>query len=199
MGVLLTKADIMAPATMTIDSSTADTRPDILAAAAIKLCDEPGCGERATHSFITPWSNGDVCAKHQRLKAQRMQNLKRQVTFGVIVDTAPKPLRREERVQFRASIMTLEEEIKEVRIRAEEMYRNNQKLVAQVQRLSMVENELKAQVSDAKVDVESAQLMVLEREEQLAEASEELNRLRVLFNAKDIDKQLSDGEASITD
>lgn len=169
-----------------VESSTKETDVALLQAAQRPMCDVEGCNQFATHSFISPWSSGNCCAHHQRSKAQLMKNLKRQITFGVIVNTAPAPLQRDERVKLRATIMVQEEELKEVRIRAEEMYLGNQKLVAQVQRLSMVETELKAQAKDAKVDTEAAVMQLLEREEQLAESNEELSRLRVILGGRDV-------------
>jgi len=152
----------------------------------VTMCDSEGCKKIATHTYNWDWGQqGICCAEHQTIHTQLAGTLKRGVNFAVINPNASVPLVRDERIRFRAQVMTLEEEIKEVRIRAQEMYKSNQKLVGQVQRLSLVEKELKAQVKDATETELGAMQKLEERETQLAEASEELSRLRMIVDHRE--------------
>jgi chromosome segregation ATPase len=112
-------------------------------------CQEEGCSELAAFTYVWPWGEqGACCAGHQFLVNQRATNLGRENPqyTAVAAGQAPVHLERDERVNFRAQILTLEDEVKEQRTYAGELYTANAGLNAEVQRLTQRNVHLEATV-----------------------------------------------------
>lgn len=150
---------------------------------AINLCDQPGCSEAATHSYVWEWgASGTCCSKHQQTLQQTSVSLARGIQFGVLTSAATAPLQREERVRLKAEALVLAEELAEGKQRGLELYRQNLLLTQQVQSLTVRKSEAEAQKKDAVADRDEMdrRLQVLEAEN--AALSDELGRLRVLVD-----------------
>jgi len=145
------------------------------------MCDEMDCQEVATHSYTWDWgASGNVCAKHASLLPQRAESLNRKVSVHPLQPQAPVDLTRDERIGFRAKILTLEAELDEAKGRGLELWRSNADLSKQVQTLTLRDREAKAQLSDAAARQTALQVKLDERDAEHASMLEELQRLRTL-------------------
>lgn len=142
-------------------------------------CDE--CDAPASHSYTWEWGqSGFVCPTHQALKAQQAVNLSRACSFGVVSSTATAPLQREERVRMRAETLVAQEELAEAKTRGLEMYRQNQQLTQQVQSLKVQLRECESLRTDAVAAAEPMRKEIERLRIELAEATDEIGRLKVL-------------------
>lgn len=148
----------------------------------IVLCDEPGCTDPAIATFFWEWGQtGNVCAKHQALYAQRQENLQRRCTFAPLQRAAEPPLVRSERIQLRAELGTLEAELVETKARGLELYHQNIELARQVQTLKVRDTEAQAQLRDATGRLAAMERHIGQREAELGEAVQEVQRLKALI------------------
>lgn len=142
-------------------------------------CDD--CDEPATHSYTWDWgASGFCCAKHQQLRQQQAGNLQRNVSFAVISSTATAPLQREERVRLKAEALVAQEELSEAKGRGLELYQQNQRLTAQVQSLTVQLRECESLRADAVAAAEPLRQQLEKTRVELADAVDELGRLKVL-------------------
>ena len=150
----------------------------------IKMCDEPGCEKAAVVSYVWEWGQGgSCCLEHQVVHTQRAAALKRRVTFTPLNPGAPPPIERSERVRLTAERLAAEEELSEVKARGLELYQSNVKLTAEVQRLTLMVRELRAQLQDAREDRDLAIGERNSRTAELADAVDELDRIKRLVEA----------------
>lgn len=166
---------------MAQEITTTSNQP-LATAPPIVLCDEPGCSEPATFSYLWEWGkSGNVCSKHQAAYAQIQGNLKRRCSFGVLQAAAPPPLVRSERIQMRAEIGTLEAELIDAKARGIELYQQNTELTRQVQSLRVRNVEADAQLNDLRGKLQLMEQELVRRESQLVEARDEGLRLKALL------------------
>lgn len=157
-------------------------------AAAIALCSwtKPGnvkCEEAATQTFRWEWGDeGKCCDGCATLVSQTSQNLNRSVSLKPIDASASAvvPLQRHERVTLIAARIAAEQELEEVMQRGAQLYQSNVDLTAQVQTHVMRARERDAQVAEKDEQIERLSTDLERRERELADATAELGRLRVL-------------------
>ena len=89
-------------------------------------------------------------------------------------------LQREERVRLRAETLVAQEELGEARARGLELYQQNQNLTRQVQSLTTQLRECEALRKDAVAAADPLRQRLEKTEAELAEAVDELGRLRAL-------------------
>lgn len=142
-------------------------------------CDD--CDEPASHSYTWDWGqSGFCCPKHQALRAQQANNLQRNCSFAVVSSTATAPLQREERVRLRAETLTAMEELGEAKQRGLELYQQNQNLTRQVQSLTVQLRECEELRKDAVAAAAPLREQLEETRVALADAVDELGRLKAL-------------------
>jgi hypothetical protein len=156
-------------------------------AAAIVLCSwtKPGgvkCEEAATQSFRWEWGEeGKCCGACAPLVTQAATNLGRTVSIKPIDATANQPaVTRHERVQLIAAKLAAESELEEVLQRGQQLYQSNVDLTAQVQTHVMRAREHATIIAEKDDQIERLATDLERRERELADASAELQRLRVL-------------------
>lgn len=156
-------------------------------AAAIVLCTwtRPGgvkCEEAATQSFRWEWGEeGKCCDACAPLVTQASQNLGRSVSIKPIdASAAVAPLTRHERTQLIAARLSAEAELEEVQQRGAQLYQSNVDLTAQVQTLRMREREHSTHIDEKDDQIARLSTDLDRRERELAEATAELQRLRLL-------------------
>lgn len=144
------------------------------------------CAEPAVVTALWPWGEAQkVCARHQGLAQQTAENLGRSVSFAPIALPGEPPLERSERARLKGEVYAAEAEISELKQRGLNLYNENVALTRQVQSLSTTLNEAKLQVRDAQGDLRAAQELLEERGAELANAVQELERLRTLARFSD--------------
>lgn len=142
---------------------------------------DPECGQTAIASYVWPWGESGVCcARHQVILQQKAQQLKRSVQLTALQPGAERPVTRDERIQARARIMTLEAELEDAKGRGMELYRANEQLQTQLKVEWAKRAEMEAQLSDARRLLEAAQVENGKLRNQAAEENDELQRLRAL-------------------
>lgn len=142
-------------------------------------CDD--CDEPASHSYTWDWgASGFCCPKHQALRQQQAGNLNRSVSFAVVSSTATAPLQRDERIRLRAETMVVNEELQEAKSRGLELYQQNQRLTSQVQSLTVQLRECESLRQDAVAAAEPLRQQLETTRVELADAVDELGRLKVL-------------------
>lgn len=156
-------------------------------AAAIVLCGwtKPGgvkCEEAATHSFRWEWAEeGTCCGACATLVTQASQNIGRSVAIRPLdAAAAVAPVTRHERTQLIAAKLSAEAELEEVKQRGAQLYQSNVDLTAQVQTLTMQKREHESIVAEREEQIERLATDLERRERELADATAELHRLRVL-------------------
>lgn len=156
-------------------------------AAAIVLCTwtKPGgakCEEAATQSFRWEWGEeGKCCDACAPLVQQASVNLGRTVSIKPIdASAAIVAVTRNERVQLIAAKLAAQAELEEVQQRGAALYQSNVDLTAQVQTHVMRAREHAAKVKELDEQVQRLSTDLERRERELAEATSELQRLRVL-------------------
>jgi DNA repair exonuclease SbcCD ATPase subunit len=156
-------------------------------AAAIVLCSwtKPGgvkCEEAATHSFRWEWGEeGTCCSACAPLVTQAATNLGRTVAIKPLDASAGvAPVTRHERTQLIAAKLAAEAELEEVQQRGAQLYQSNVDLTAQVQTHVMRARERESQIAEKDDQIERLSADLEKRERELAEATAELQRLRVL-------------------
>jgi hypothetical protein len=146
-------------------------------------CTEEGCDKLAEFTYVWPWGEeAACCGEHRVVVGQRATALGRDCPQFTAVAALQRPptLTRDERVNFRAQILTLEEEVKDQRGYAGELYASNAGLTAEVQRLTQRGVHLEATVNALSQERDNA---VSERDEArrvAAEVSQELARVKLL-------------------
>lgn len=155
---------------------------------AIEICTWklPGgvtCSNPATHSYRWEWGEeGKCCASCVALLNQTAQNLSRTVSTKQLdaASSAAAPLTRNERTQLIAARLSAEAELEEVQQRGQQMYQSNVDLTSQVQTHVMRARERDGQLSEKDEQIKRLSTDLERRERELAEATTELQRLRVL-------------------
>lgn len=146
---------------------------------------DKGCREPAVFSFMWPWGEACTCCSLHRIHVQqRSDSLERgPINFTVLDPHKPVSLARDERTQLRASIMSLEDELRDAKARGQEFYVMNTQLADEIRRLRARAAELESQVKDRTAERDQA---MLERDNALADASDantEVSRLKALMPA----------------
>ncbi len=148
----------------------------------VHLCDELECREPAVAAYRWEWgAEGKCCARHQFLHRQKAVTLGRTIQFAVLDPNATPALSRDERTRFHASILTLEDELRDAKARGLELYQSNTKLSEECRRLAARNRELEAQLKDAKSDLYETEQARDGHLADLADASGELERLRAIL------------------
>ena len=149
-------------------------------------CGESGCESVATVSYAWDWgATGVVCGKHAAALTQLQDSLQRRVSIAPIQKAGPLPLERDERTRLTALGLVLEEELKEAKDRGLALYRENVALAGQVQRLTVLEREARAQLSDKDAQITGLKETLEGRELEHGELVAELERLRVVASFAD--------------
>jgi len=151
-------------------------------ASAIEICGWKDCTKAATHSYRWDWGEeGKCCADCIVLLQQCAANLSRTVSTRPLDSSAAvTPLTRNERTQLIAAKLSAEAELEEVQQRGHQLYTSNVDLTAQVQTHVMRAREHASIVAEKDDQIERLSTDLERRERELAEASSELQRLRVL-------------------
>lgn len=149
------------------------------------LCSYEGCREPAVFSFMWPWGEPSTCCSLHRIHVQQKSDALERgpISFTVLDPHKPVSLARDERTQFRATIMSLEDEVRDAKARGQEFFNMNTQLGDEVRRLRARNAELESQVKDRTVERDQA---VTERDTALADASDantEVSRLKALMPA----------------
>lgn len=141
--------------------------------------DEGRCGELATNSYLWDWGEqGVCCAKHAVLMQQTSQQINRGVVLAPL-QPAVIELTRDERVHFRAQILTLEEEIEVTKQRGLDLYRANEKLLGEVRLAERRAEEARVQLVEAEKRVERMNALLAERDAENATLLQEVERARL--------------------
>jgi hypothetical protein len=155
-------------------------------AAAIVLCTwtKPGgvkCQEPASHTFRWEWGEeGKCCPACIALVQQTGVNLNRSVSVTPLGPAVEQPVSRSERTQLIAAKLSAEAELAEVVSRAEQLYNSNVDLTKQVQTHTMRAREHATIVSEKDNQIGRLSRDLERREQELADATAELQRLRLL-------------------
>jgi len=142
---------------------------------------DPECGKTAIVSYTWPWGeSGLACPAHQVVVHQRAEQLKREVHVVSLQPGAERPVTRDERIQTKARILTLEAELEEAKVRGMELYRSNESLQALIKVEQAKRAELEAQLAGANRALEEAQVANGHLLRQAADENSELQQLRAL-------------------
>jgi hypothetical protein len=144
------------------------------------------CGKPATHAFTWSWGeSGKCCGEHQFVLNQIAEQVGRTIGFTPLDAGVEPPMQTDERIQFNARVLTLEQELDVARRRGLEVYDTNTKL-AEEGRLLMARNNALRQECDAlkahnaELDRRNGELL-----SQNAEQHDELERLRAFLPSDD--------------
>lgn len=176
---------------------TAEAIHETTATEAAKLCthvvetDHQGepvkrCGKPAEFAFTWAWGEtGKCCGEHQFILNQIAEQVQRTIGFTPLDAGIKPPIETDERIQFNARILTLEQELEVSRKRSLELYATNTKL-AEEGRVLM------ARLNDARAELEQYKQRATELEQrnglllsQNADYFEELERLRAFLPSED--------------
>lgn len=147
----------------------------------IKFCDWKDCGKPATHGYRWDWGQeGVCCVACIALLQQNATNLSRTVSTGPLASAAEAPVTRSERTQLIAAKLSAEAELAEVVSRGEQLYNSNVDLTKQVQTHVMRAREHSTIVSERDNQIMRLSHDLERREQELADATAEVQRLRVL-------------------
>jgi hypothetical protein len=147
-------------------------------------CFYEGCKETPVATYVWPWGEtGLTCAQHQIVLRQKASQLNRDVVITPMQPGAPTPMTRDERITSQARILTLEAELEEARTRGVEMYRSNEQLTAQLRVEQAKTAELDAALTAATNRYDELVAMTGELRAELAEAVDELGKLRAVVTA----------------
>ncbi len=146
------------------------------------LCNWKGCTKAATHTYRWEWGEeGPCCSECITLLQQTSVSLSRTVTTRPISPAATEgPLTRTERTNLIAAKLSAQAELEEVLQRGHQLYQANVDLTAQVQTHVMRAREHASIVAEREEQIERLETDLERRERELAEATSELQRLRVL-------------------
>jgi len=144
------------------------------------------CGRPAVFAHTWDWGeSGRCCSEHQFVLNQTAEQLNRRVGFTPLDAGIAPAIERDERIQFNAKILTLEDEAVVARKRGAELYQTNTKLAEEGRLLMARNNELGKRLDEAQAHI----LEVEEREAKLlserAELVEEVERLRAFLPSDD--------------
>jgi chromosome segregation ATPase len=114
------------------------------------------------------------------------KNLKRQVEFSPL-PVQPAALTLDERTQFHARIIALEEDGKQARARGLELYDSNKKLSEEIRRLRAQTPVLEGTISELRQELELAKRERFEAVADRAEAVAELQRLQDLTPSEEVE------------
>jgi chromosome segregation ATPase len=146
------------------------------------LCTVEDCHEPAIAAYRWDWGEeGKCCGQHQFLLRQKAEPLQRGIQFAVLDPNATPALTRDERTQFHAKVLTLEDELRDAKSRGLELYQSNTRIAEEARRLAARNRELEAQMKDAHASI---QAVTDERDEyraDLADARTELERLQAIL------------------
>lgn len=150
--------------------------PAMIEAPKCYACDKP-----AVFGFLWDWGeHGVACAEHAATLHQTAANLSRGVTITSLTQAAAPPMERAERIAAKASIMTLEAEVEDLKARGLEFYRANVELTRQVQLGSLRQREFDAQLGSRDEKIKALEGKLDATETECAELAEEVGRLRTL-------------------
>lgn len=122
--------------------------------------------ERATAKYRWAWGEeGYCCSKGQFLLNQRAKNLKQTIDYLPLVQAAPEPLKRDERVRLIAEKLAAESERDETAERNSRLYAQN--------------TELGSQLRSLKLRNEAADAQIRENVEVIADLKDQLSRVSV--------------------
>jgi chromosome segregation ATPase len=148
----------------------------------VHLCTVEECHDPAIAAFRWEWGDeGKCCARHQFLLRQKSGTLQRGIEFAVLDPNATPALTRDERTRFHASILTLEDELRDAKARGLDLYQSNTKIAEEARRLAARNRELEAQLKDATAELANTVDARDGHLADLADATAELDRLRAIL------------------
>ncbi len=141
-----------------------------------EFCDEP-----AVYGYTYAWgASGTVCAKHAINVQQTAKNTKSHVQLVALSAGKPAPITRDERTRLLSEKISAELERDDANMRNAELHNQVRDLAAQLQREKLLNREAMVQLKASQADAQELTAELARRETQLADAGEELGRLRVL-------------------
>lgn len=150
----------------------------------LKLCDQDGCNEPATHAYTWDWgASGYVCAKHAAVLQQKQRNLKRHVTLTSLVPGQPSQVTQDERIRMHSQVLAANDQVLEVKERNAHLYQANQQLVRDRQHQQIELSELKAQLEDARAEIEQLTADRAQALQSVAELTNNVARLQAIVEA----------------
>jgi len=161
----------------------ANEQPETPAAAAqtVHLCTVDDCHEPAVAGYQWDWGErGVCCAKHQFLLRQKQPAIGRGLQFAVLPGATTSPMTRDERTRMHATVLTLEDELRDAKSRGLELYQSNTKLAEESRRLAARNRELEAQLKDMQHEMQALSDKHDTHLADLQDARDELNRAQRL-------------------
>lgn len=138
------------------------------------------CGEPATQAYSWEWGETGVCCdKHATLLQQIASQVNRTLTLTPL-QRAPQPVGRDERIALTARALVLEEELEAAKIRGLELYRVNERCVAEMKLAQVRADEARVQLNEAEKQVSKLIEDVALRDAENARLLSELQRLQLL-------------------
>lgn len=145
------------------------------------ICDRDQCTEPASSSYLFDWGQGgQCCGKHQFLLKQVADQISRNVVFAPLATAAPVPMARDERTRLKGEVYAVTEELEEAKQRGLDLYRQNERLIQQVQSLTVRGRETELQLRDAANELEKAKSELERRDAEHGNLVDEVERLRTL-------------------
>lgn len=144
------------------------------------------CGKPAAFAFTWAWGeSGKCCPEHQFILNQVAEQVQRTIGFTPLDAGIKPPIESDERIQYNARILSLEQELDLARKRGLELYQTNTRLAEEGRILMARENA-------ARQELEATKQRASELEErngkllsQNADYFEELERLRAFLPSDD--------------
>lgn len=150
------------------------------------LCDVDGCQEPAQFSYLWDWGQtGLCCAHHALILRQKSGNLNRTVTIQSLVAPAPTAMTRDERIRMRAEVMTIQEDVAELKQRNLELYNANQELTRELRRMGTELSQLQDMLADARAEADQLTADKMTALADLGTRTAELVRLEAVLHAAD--------------
>lgn len=144
------------------------------------VCDREGCKNAATFAYFFDWGEqGICCSEHATLLQQSAANVQRGVQLTPLAKV-PTPMTRDERITHHATVLTLQEELKQAQERGLELYRANQQLLADKKLLQLRDREQHAQLEEAHKANARLQAEIERRDTENARLVDENERLKPL-------------------
>jgi hypothetical protein len=145
-------------------------------------CYIDGCTNEPMASFIWPWGDeGLVCSEHRVLLAQREEALKQRCVITPLHAGAPEPITLEERVQFHARILGLQEDNDRLRTGSMDLFRQLEDAKNQVRQGLVQLSAVNAHLDQLQSEGAAVREALLREREDAARYLDELRVLRPLL------------------
>lgn len=146
-------------------------------------CTHEGCDKEAVYTYAWPWGGRGACCEEHRMHVNQIAEqtgYPNQVSFSTIDPDRKPPVERDERIQYQARIMVLEQEVVEVKAHAGALNVRAENLAAEVRRATARIVALESSIAMATANAEQ---VIRERDAALAsnaDLASEVARLKLL-------------------